>query len=81
MEWNVWVIKPYGITNRKLSNGSCVRERNISSKYLPDVRLLSVEILLFDALFARQFSSEYNVVRCPVRNRLVCCLRIKCEKS
>jgi hypothetical protein len=37
MEWNVWVIKPYGITNRQLSNGSYVVEVNISAKYFAEI--------------------------------------------
>jgi len=37
MEWNVWAIKPYGITNRQLSNSSEVGEGNISTKYLAEI--------------------------------------------
>jgi hypothetical protein len=32
-EWNVWVVKPNGITNRQLSNGSYKGQGNISAKY------------------------------------------------
>jgi hypothetical protein len=52
-----------------------------TTKQLAEVGLLSVEILLFDALAVQKFSSKCNVVMFHVRNRLVCCLEIKYEKS
>jgi hypothetical protein len=37
MEWNVWVIKPYGTANKQLSHGSLVGEGNIYGKYFAEI--------------------------------------------
>jgi len=52
------------------------REGNIATKYL-----LSVYILLTDFVVALRLSAKCNVARFRVRNGLVCCVRIKYEKS
>jgi hypothetical protein len=58
MEWNVWVIKPYGITNRQLSNDSfpyLKGKETFPSSSLQKFGLLSVEIVLFYPVVVLQF--------------------------
>jgi hypothetical protein len=51
------------MSNRQPSRGSKVWEGNISTNYLADFRLLSVEILLLDAVSASDCSLKCNVAR------------------
>ena len=44
MEWNVWVIKPYGITNRQLSKVLRWGKGTYPPKYLAEVKFLSAEL-------------------------------------
>ena len=62
MDWNVWVIKPYGINNRQLSNGSQVWEGNISPKFFAVVPNFLFENLHFPPAVALQFSSMQREV-------------------
>jgi len=52
-----------------------------TTKKLAEVRIHSVEILLFDALAVPKFCWKPKVAMFHLRNRLVCCLGMKYEKS
>jgi hypothetical protein len=58
-----YVIKPNGINNRQLNNGSYLGEGNIATMYLADVRLQSVCILLTDLVIALRLSAKCNMAR------------------
>jgi hypothetical protein len=81
MARNVLVLNPYSMSSRQPSRGSKVGEGNISTNYLANCCLLSLEILLLDMVSASNCSLKCNMVRFHARNGAVRYLRMKYGKS